>query len=241
MNNTREEMLMRVQSRIGYKFKNISKLDRALTHSSYRNQSNEVALYRNINECMEFLGDSVLDFVISEYLFNLYPDWEEGSLSKFRSKIVCEQSLVIVARRLELWKYILVGRGEDKSEHMNPSIMADAVEAVIAAIYLDGGMTIAKDFIMRMLTQNISDILEKKILRDSKTELQEILQSKYAKSASYRVVGKQGPQHDAVYTVEALFEDTVLGIGTGKSKKEAEQNAATRAIEEINSKQQDRS
>lgn len=232
---TRDKMLREIENRIGYKFADISNLNRALTHSSYRNQPNYITAYRNINECMEFLGDSVLDFVISEYLYNLYPEWNEGKLSKFRSKIVCEQSLVIVAKKLELWNYILVGRGETSGEGMNPSIMADAVEAIIAAVYLDGGMEQARVIIMRLLTENIHDIVSKKILRDSKTELQEILQHKYARSATYEVIDKIGPQHDAVYKVAAIFDDKILGTGEGKSKKEAEQAAAAEAINKLNS------
>ena len=231
---TREEMLSQVESLLSYKFKDISNLNRALTHSSYRNQPNNVSPYRSINECMEFLGDSVLDFVISEYLYNIYSDWNEGRLSKFRSKVVCEQSLVIVAKRLRLWGYILVGRGEASGEDMNPSIMADAVEAVIAAVYLDGGLEEARSLIMRLLKENIDDIVSKKILRDSKTELQELLQGIYAKSATYEVISRVGPQHDAVYTVAAMFEGQELGRGEGKNKKEAEQAAATEAIQHLN-------
>lgn len=230
---TREEMLTKVELSIGYKFKDISNLNRALTHSSYRNQPNIVTAYRNINECLEFLGDSVLDFVISEYLYNIYPDWNEGNLSKLRSKIVCEQSLVIVAKKLSLGEYILVGKGEATGNDMNPSIMADAVEAVIAAVYLDGGLEPAKKLIMELLTQNIADITNKRILRDSKTELQELLQSKYSRSATYRVVDKIGPQHDAIYVVEAVFDGEALGIGEGKNKKEAEQAAAAKAIDKL--------
>lgn len=234
---TREKMLKKVEAGIGYKFKDISNLNRALTHSSYRNQPNLVTEYRNINECLEFLGDSVLDFVISEYLYNLYPDWNEGKLSKLRSKVVCEQSLVIVARKLSLGEYILVGKGEATGENMNPSIMADAVEAVIAAVYLDGGLEPAKKLVMELLMQNISDITNKKILRDSKTELQELLQSKHSRSAFYRVVDKIGPQHDSVYVVEAVFDDEVLGVGQGKNKKEAEQVAAAQAVDKLTSKE----
>lgn len=128
----RIQMLHDVEVLIGYNFKDITHLDRALTHSSYRNHPDYVSPYRNINECMEFLGDAVLDFVMSEYLYNLYTDWDEGKLSKFRSKVICEQSLAIVASKLELWKYILVGKGECNTDKMNQSIMADAVEAIIA-------------------------------------------------------------------------------------------------------------
>ena len=217
LTNERKQKLHEVESFIGYSFKKIENLDRALTHSSYRNHPDYVTAYRNINECMEFLGDSVLDFVISEYLYNLYPDWNEGRLSKLRSKIVCEQSLVITARKIGLWRYILVGKGECRDSNMNPSIMADAVEAVIAGVYIDGGMDEAKSFIMRLLDNNI--------------DLQEIVQHMHAGTVVYNVVKKEGPQHDSVFTVEAVLNGSTIGTGTGKNKKEAEQQAAAQGIE----------
>ena len=233
LTNERSAKLHEVEAYIEYTFKDISNLDKALTHSSYRNHPDYVTAYRNINECLEFLGDSVLDFVISEYLYNLYSDWDEGRLSKFRSKVVCEQSLVIAARKIFLWRYILVGKGECQDENMNPSIMADAVEAIIAGVYLDGGMDAARDCIMRLLEPNIKDIISKKILRDSKTELQEMVQRMHAGPVTYSVVNKVGPQHDAVFTVKAVFEGVTIGTGSGKSKKEAEQNAASEGIEYV--------
>lgn len=231
LTNERKQKLHEAESFIGYSFKKIENLDRALTHSSYRNHPDYVTAYRNINECMEFLGDSVLDFVISEYLYNLYPDWNEGRLSKLRSKIVCEQSLVITARKIGLWRYILVGKGECRDSNMNPSIMADAVEAVIAGVYIDGGMDEAKSFIMRLLDNNIKDIITKKILRDNKTDLQEMVQHMHAGTVVYNVVKKEGPQHDSVFTVEAVLNGSTIGTGTGKNKKEAEQQAAAQGIE----------
>lgn len=230
----RKQQLHEIETVIGYTFKNIGLLDRALTHSSCRNKAHYVAPYRTINESMEFLGDSVLDFVISEYLYALYPDWHEGRLSKQRSKIVCEQSLVMTAKAISLWKYILVGNGECNGEAMNTSIMADAVEALIAAVYIDGGMKPAKDIIMRLLEQNIDDIMNKKILRDNKTDLQEMVQHLHHGPVVYNVVKKDGPQHDSVFTIEAVWGGGVIGTGSGKSKKEAEQNAAEQGIVSVN-------
>ncbi len=230
----RRKLLEEFENKIGYHFRDISQLDKALTHSSYRNHPDHVTEYRYINECLEFLGDSILDFVISEYLYNLYSDWDEGKLSKFRSKVVCEQSLVIVARKLELWKYMLVGKGEHTGKEMNPSMMADAVEAFIAGIYLDSGLEDAKKIIMSLLTENITAIIEKKILRDSKTELQEILQGVHASPVRYVEVSREGPPHDPTFVVEAMLDGKCIGSGKGKSKKEAEQTAAAAAIDRIN-------
>lgn len=232
---TKERILQlgNIEEKTGYKFNDVSYLDRALTHSSYRNHSDHITEYRNINECLEFLGDSILDFTISEYLYKLYSDWHEGKLSKFRAKIVCEQSLYIVAKKLELWKYILVGRGEDATENMNPSIMADAVEAFIAGVYLDGGMDEAKKLVMSLLSENIDAIKNKKMLRDSKTDLQEIIQQTHGNPVQYVLIDRVGPQHDSVFTVEAVLDGKVIGTGKGKSKKEAEQQAASQAIDNI--------
>lgn len=229
----RKQLLCEIEKRIGYSFNDIGLLDRALTHSSYRLRSDHVTAYKMINESMEFLGDSVLDFVISEHLYRLYPDWNEGKLSKQRAMIVCEQSLVLVAREICLWRYILVGKGESDGEAMNPSIMADAVEAVLAGVYIDGGMDAAKNVIMRLLEKNINDIIEKRILRDYKTDLQELVQHIHAAAVVYRLVGKEGPQHDAIFTVEAQWNGETVGTGTGKNKKEAEQNAAKQGIEQV--------
>ncbi len=237
MNNITEKErskdLHAVEESIGYKFNDINNLDRALRHSSYRNKDDNVSEYRSINECLEFLGDSILDFAIGEYLFNNHPDWDEGRLSKFRARVVCEQSLVLVAARMELWRYILVGRGEQDGKNMNPSIMADAVEAVIAGIYIDGGMDAAKACIMRLLLQNINDINNKKILRDSKTELQELIQQYHKEPIKYTLISRTGPQHDPIFTVSAVFDSITVGMGKGKSKKEAEQHAAAEAYEPI--------
>ncbi len=230
----RKAVLKEAQSAMGFTFNKIEYLDRALTHSSYRNRPDYVASYRNINECLEFLGDAVLDFVIGEHLFHLYPDWNEGRLSKVRAKIVCEQSLSMVAKKLELWKYILVGKGENNGENMNVSIMADAVEAIIAAIYLDSGLEETRKCVMRLFADNIEQILTNKILRDSKTDLQELLQQLRRSTPTYVVQSKVGPQHDATFTINAVLDGKVIGTGTGKSKKEAEQEAAAKAIIKIN-------
>ncbi len=223
--------LKALSAKIGYEFADYSHLDKALTHSSYRNHANSVQPYSEINECLEFLGDSVLDFIISEYLYQHYSSWNEGKLSKFRAKIVCEQSLVLVANRLNLWDSILVGNGENVGPRMNPSIMADAVEAMIAAAYLDGGMEPVKKLVMGLLSQNIQDIQDKKILRDCKTDLQEMLQHHHDCPVVYQVINKEGPQHDSIFTVEARLQGRVIGTGQGRNKKEAEQAAALQGIE----------
>ena len=227
----RQTALKALSKQLQYSFKDLSLLDKALTHSSYRNRpDSSVQPYSEINECLEFLGDSVLDFIISEYLYSQYKQWNEGKLSKYRAKIVCEQSLVLVAQRLSLWDVILVGNGENNGKNMNPSIMADAIEALIAAVYMDGGLEETRQLVMRLLTQNIRDIRDNKILRDAKTDLQEMIQHHHDNPVIYELVGREGPQHNSIFKVQAVLNGRPIGFGEGRSKKEAEQAAALEAI-----------
>jgi len=203
-------------------------LKNALTHSSY---ANELRINKSQdNERLEFLGDAVLELVSSEFLFNEHKDVNEGSLSKLRASMVCEPSLAFCARQINLQQYILLGKGEDMTGGRNrDSIISDALEAVIGAIYLDGGYDNAQRFILEHV---LSDLDNKKLFYDSKTILQELLQSQ-SRLPEYRITGEAGPEHDKTFTVQVCAGQEVLGSGSGHSKKSAEQHAAYDAIVKI--------
>jgi ribonuclease-3 len=227
---TRERELKQFQKVLGYNFNQISLLDTALTHSSYANECKKV----QHNERLEFLGDSILSLVISEYLYRNYPKFTEGSLTKVRSAVVSEISLANLAKHIGLGKHILLGKGEELSGGRNrDSIMADAVESVIAAIYLDGGLDCASAFILANLGIYITRVIEGKELRDYKTDLQEILQKESGDDIEYRIVRDLGPAHDKVFVAQVFHDKHLIGEGEGKSKKEAEQHAAQKALEHM--------
>lgn len=217
--------LNELQHTMGYSFDDVSLLKHALTHSSY---ANELRINKTgNNERLEFLGDAVLELVSSEYLFNEHKDVNEGSLSKLRASMVCEPSLAFCARDISLQKYIMLGKGEDATGgRQRDSITSDALEAVIGAIYLDGGFEPAKKFIMAHV---LNDLDNKKLFYDSKTILQEILQADN-KTPEYRITGEEGPEHSKTFSAEVLDGSTVLGHGSGHNKKAAEQQAAYDAI-----------
>lgn len=214
------------ENRIGYKFKDISLLETALTHSSY---ANEKQLSRDCNERLEFLGDSVLGVITAEYFYHNVKHLPEGEMTKKRAACACEKSLFGFAKEIDLGKYIYLGRGEENTGGRNrASILADAFEAVIAAIYLDGGLDEARkfvlDFVKKAATQQIN-------LRDYKTELQEIIQKNPDEHLSYTLVGESGPDHNKRFEVEVNLNSNVIGCGIGRSKKLAEQQAAKQALE----------
>lgn len=217
--------LKELQQTMGYSFDDVSLLKHALTHSSY---ANELRINKTgNNERLEFLGDAVLELVSSEYLFNEHKDVNEGSLSKLRASMVCEPSLAFCARDISLQKYIMLGKGEDATGgRQRDSITSDALEAVIGAIYLDGGFEPAKKFIMAHV---LNDLDNKKLFYDSKTILQEILQADN-KTPEYRITGEEGPEHSKTFSAEVFDGSTVLGHGSGHNKKAAEQQAAYDAI-----------
>lgn len=218
---------------INYEFKNKNYILEALTHSSYSNENKNYAF----NERLEFLGDSVLGIVISDYLFNNKEDLPEGELTKLRANIVCEESLSEVSTKINLGRHLLLGKGEEATGGRERiSILADALEAVIAAIYLDGGMENARKFILTYMDQIITDSMKGKIFRDYKTYLQEVLQSNGENNIWYRLIGEKGPDHNKRFVMEVGINDTVLGIGEGKSKKDAEQLAAKAALDNRNIK-----
>lgn len=212
---------------IKYKFKNKKFILEALTHSSYSNE-NKSYLF---NERLEFLGDSVLGIVISDYLFQKEQDLPEGELTKLRANIVCEESLSDVAKEINLGSHILLGRGEEATGGRDRiSILADAFEAVIAAIYLDGGIENAKEFILDHMEAIIQDSIKGRIFRDYKTHLQEVIQSQGESNIIYNLVEEIGPDHNKRFVMEVKLNDETLGSGEGKSKKEAEQLAAKQAL-----------
>ena len=215
---------------IGYKFNNIKILEESLTHSSY---SNEDKAYNKVNnERLEFLGDAVLSISVSRYIFDEFPDYPEGDLTKLRAQVVCEDTLSLVAANLNLGKYLLLGKGEESSVgRERKSILADAVEAVIAAIYLDGGYKQAEKFVLNNLTEYIKLAVKGKIITDFKSYLQEYYQSKSQScKIRYVVTKEEGPDHDKVFHVNVMVNKNVAGKGVGKNKKIAEQNAAKDAL-----------
>ena len=223
------EKISSFEKKIGYVFNDKENIQVALTHSSFANEHKEY----KYNERLEFLGDSVLGLVVSDYLFSVRTDLPEGQLTKFRSNVVCEESLSVVARKLNLGEYLLLGNGERQSGGSDrDSILADATEAVIAAIYIDGGLDKAKEFIMYNLRDVIAKTIDGNIFRDYKTILQEVIQSKNGR-ISYRLVQEKGPDHDKVFEMEVRSGNKVLGFGLGKNKKDAEKEAAKNALENM--------
>lgn len=216
-----------LEERLGYKFNNINLLKNALTHSSY---ANEVRGGFSSNERLEFLGDSVLSIVVSDYIYRHYPNMPEGELTKLRASLVCEKSLCTFSRELELGNYLMLGKGEEKGGgRERDSILADAFEAVLAAIYLDGGMEPAKRHVMNFVLRELQHT-DDEVFKDYKTALQEIIQRNPEETVSYILTGESGPDHDKEFTVEVRLNSNVIGKGTGKNKKRAEQMAAKEAL-----------
>lgn len=213
---------------IGYSFKNTDLVTTALTHSSY---ANEVRNGTKYNERLEFLGDSVLSIVVSDYIYLHCPELPEGKLTTLRASLVCEKSLYVYAKQINLGKYMRLSRGEKRSGGDDrPSILSDAFEALIAAIYLDGGIEPAREFILRFVIPDIKGAKPKKF-KDYKTTLQEIIQKNPEERLSYVLVKETGPDHDKHFVVEVHLNSNVIGKGGGRSKKEAEQQAARVALE----------
>ena len=221
----------KLEERLGYTFQNRRLLENALTHSSYANENK--AKGESSNERLEFLGDSVLGMVVADHLYRNHPDMPEGELTRTRAALVCEESLVEVAGQLELGQYLKLGRGEDAGGgRQRPSIQADAVEAVIAAVYLDGGIGSARKLITRfILTNNRRE--QEGVIRDFKTALQELVQRESGQVLTYHLLGESGPDHAKVFSVAVELNGKPLGAGEGRSKKEAEQAAAKAAVEKL--------
>lgn len=222
----KQEKMEQFENIIGYQFQNKNYLRQALSHSSYANEMRLSKLANN--ERLEFLGDAVLELMSSEYIFSSNVEMYEGEMTKLRASLVCEPTLAMCARQIKLGEYILLGKGEIATGGSNrDSILSDAFEAVIGAIYLDGGFTNAKEFVMKFV---LDDIDSKKLFFDSKTILQEMVQADYKEPLVYRLIGESGPDHDKVFTVAAIVDGKELSQGSGKTKKAAEQAAAYQAI-----------
>ena len=222
-----------LEQKLGYQSRDRALLSEALNHSSYANEHR--ALGEQSNERLEFLGDSVLGFVTAEFLFELHRDLPEGDLTRQRAALVCEQSLYEVAKMLDLGKYLKLGKGEDAGGgRTRPSILADATEAVFAAVYLDGGIEAASALIHRVLLDKEGEHAEE-LMQDYKTALQELVQRKSGQALSYRMVGESGPDHNKTFTAEVWLNGEGVGTGSGHSKKEAEQAAARAAIRRLKS------
>ena len=221
-------MIKDLENAIGYRFRNITLLQNALAHSSYANERWHDSLMSN--ERLEFLGDSILGMVVAEFLYRNYPNRPEGELTRMRADMVCETSLAQVADQIGLGQHLLLGHGEEQGGGRNrASILADAVESVIAACFLDGGMEPARAFIARFVLCNVP---EKKLHNaDYKTALQELVQQKKNQVISYVLTGQTGPDHDKHFTVQVLLNGACIGSGEGTSKKRAEQDAARNALE----------
>lgn len=215
-----------LEERLGYAFRDRKLLEHALTHSSYANEHRESGL--SSNERLEFLGDAVLGMVAADHLYRSRPDLPEGDLTRIRAALVCEESLVEVARKLELGRYLRLGKGEDAGGgRSRPSILADAMEAVLAAVYLDGGIGEARKLVRTLILDGGDMPING---RDYKTALQELVQRETGQVLTYRLTGEQGPDHAKIFSIEVELNGTAVGAGDGRSKKEAEQAAAKAAI-----------
>lgn len=227
MNNLKD-----LQQTIHYTFKNMDLLNTALSHSSYANE-HQLPKHKN-NERLEFLGDAVLELVSSDMLFKKWPDKQEGLLSKTRASLVCEPALAYCARKIKLGDYLNLGKGEDMTGGRDrDSILSDALEAVIGSIYLDGGIEAAKTFIM---TYVLNDMESTRYFRDSKTTLQETVQSYTREKLVYELVDASGPEHNRVFVMQIRLGDEILGQGSGKTKQNAGQNAAYEALMTLKSR-----
>ncbi len=227
-------MYSELEQGLGYTFRNKSLLENALTHSSYANEHRAAGVPSN--ERLEFLGDSILGLVVADHLYRTRPDLPEGDLTRIRAALVCESSLVEVARGLDLGSYLKLGKGEDHGGgRARPSIQADAVEAMLAAVYLDGGIGQVRKLIHRLVLNQ--EEARTAAGRDYKTALQELVQRESGQVLSYHLTGEKGPDHDKVFAMEVLLNGQPVGAGQGRSKKEAEQAAAKAAVLKMEGKQ----
>ena len=219
--------LHELETALGYIFQNKALLREAMTHSSFSNEGNR---HEHDNERLEFLGDSVLSLIVAEHLFTHYQHYPEGDLTKLRASLVCEKSLFRFAQKINLGSFMLLGKGEEHTGgRERPSIVSDAFEATLAAIYLDGGYEAAKTFVLRFLPEKIN-LQQINMLNDYKTALQEIIQKNREEKVEYVLTGESGPDHNKSFTVEVHLNSNVIGKGTGRSKKQAEQLAAKEAL-----------
>ena len=218
-----------LQQALGYRFQNPRLLEQALTHTSYANENREGC--HGHNERLEFLGDSILGFVVAEYLYRSFPNRPEGELTRMRAELVCERSLAVMAQEINLGPHLRLGKGEERSGgRSRPSILSDACEAIMAAAYLDGGFEAAREIVYRHVLDRVGESTHS---GDYKTILQELVQREKNQTLSYQLVEESGPDHDKRFTVAVLRNGEAVGRGTGHSKKLAEQAAAHEAIEHL--------
>ena len=223
--------LDRLYEILKYSFQNKGLIQIALTHSSYANEAKRKMPF---NERLEFLGDSVLGLIVSDYLYKAYPDMPEGVLSKIRAGVVSEVSLAQIARELNLGVFLFLGKGEENiGGRDRTSVLANAMESVIGAMYLDSNLDAVKKFVLRLMIPAIEIFQAGKGTQDYKTELQELLQSQSAREISYRIIKTEGPDHDRWFTADVCHGEESIGRGEGKSKKEAEQQAAQNALKKL--------
>lgn len=228
-----QEDLGTLEKKLEYSFRDMEIIAQALVHSSYANEKGQKNL--SSYERLEFLGDAVLQLIISDFLFAKYPNFPEGELTKLRSRIVCEATLVECAKMVDLGEYMFFGRGEELTGgRERASILADCFESVVAAIYLDGGMSSARGFVLRIMEKKIMDAVMGKIFIDYKTRLQEVIQARKITQIRYVVLDEQGPDHSKTFQMNVVINDQIVGTGLGRSKKEAEQLAAKMALGRIN-------
>ena len=229
VSSDRAQEVASLQETLGYVFSDLRLLNKALTHKSYVNERNETLKH---NERFEFLGDSVLDIVVSDYLVHKFSDYAEGTLSKIRAAVVNESCLADLARKIELGKYLLLGKGENLSGGRDkPSILANTFEAVAGALFRDGGLESASRVFLPLLKVEISKFADSWSFRDFKSDLQEYTQNQFVCTPSYKVTNELGPDHAKEFEIVVMIKNKVMGKGFGKSKKEAEQAAAKMAME----------
>ena len=224
-----------LELKIGYNFKNISYLKTALTHSSYSNELKLKKINVECNERLEFLGDSVLSITAADYLFKTYSDYPEGELTRRRAVIVCRDALSSYAKELTLGDYLYLGNGEEKNNaRERKSLLENTFEALLGAIYLDageGGMSFISELVIPFFKKELDAWERGKVVKDYKSELQQIIQQSGVDTLTYVTVGESGPDHEKTFTVEARMNSNIIGHGKGSSKREAEQNAAKEALE----------
>ena len=224
--------LSALQQVLGIVFGDITLLEQALVHRSYLNENPGLA--STSNERLEYLGDAILGLVVADKLYQDYPDFDEGEMTRLRSALVRRETLARMAESISLGDYLYLGKGEDTSGgRQKPVNLTCALEAVIAAVYLDQGLSVTVDFVLKLLDTELREILKQRKVADYKSELQEIIQSVKQQTPSYHVTGATGPDHSKTFTVEVKLGDTVLGSGSGKSKKAAEAEAAKAALENL--------
>jgi ribonuclease-3 len=225
-----------IEQRIALRFTDKELLERSLTHKSYANE-NRISSH---NERLEFLGDAVLNLVVSEYLMKTCPDSTEGDLSRLRAAVVSEPALALVAREIGLGSFLLLGKGEEQTGGRDKdSLLANCLEALIAAVYIDAGKVAVEQFIIRFLKDAIERTCNSRGTLDYKTEVQELCQDRLKQLPEYRIVSESGPDHQKLFSVELVIKKEVYGRGIGRNKKEAEQKAAKEALERLNARTSD--